>query len=81
MDETIQENASRKVTKLSVEVGISRESIRSILKKDLNLKPYIIPTLLIKCLAYTSLKMVILVIRDGHDFDFKIKIMILKSKS
>ena len=54
VDERIQENASRRVRKLSVEVGISCDSIRSILKKE-------IPTILIKCLAYTSLKMIILV--------------------
>ena len=35
LDERIQENASRSVRKLAVEEGISRESVRSILKKDL----------------------------------------------
>ena len=61
-DERIQENASRKVRKVAIEVGNSRESIWSILKKDLNLKHYRTPTLLIKCMVYTSLKMLITVI-------------------
>ena len=61
VDEGIQENGSRSVRKLAVEDGISRESIRSIQKEDLSLKPNRIKTLLIKCKAYTSLKMLITV--------------------
>ena len=66
VDEKIQVNASRSVKILAVEEGISRESIRSILKKDLSLKPYRIKTLLIKCKAYISLKMLITVMLCDH---------------
>ena len=45
VNETIQESPSRRVKKLAAEVGMKRETVRSVLKKDLRLKSYKIQTI------------------------------------